>query len=98
MLLLTLEETLSTRTEPNANSFVSSRTRLAAYASLLPLNDALHQLKSYADVYRQKYTMTVLSFRLVSVATIGDDSDASMLLDLGVEMITRQFAARLADA
>jgi len=98
MLLLTVEEVLATRTEPNASTFVSSRARLVAYATALPLNDAMHQMKAYCDVYRQKYTMTALTFRLVSVATIDGNSDEALLRDLGVESIDRKFAARLADA
>ncbi|KJK06098.1 hypothetical protein UB46_43105 [Burkholderiaceae bacterium 16] len=98
MLLLTVEEVLATRSAPNATTFVSSRERMVAFATLLPLNDALQQIKAYSDVYKQKYTMTALDFRLISVANIGDDGDENLLRDLGVETINRSFAARLADA
>ncbi|WP_020203057.1 MULTISPECIES: hypothetical protein [Cupriavidus] len=98
MLLLTVEEWLATRTEPHIDTFVSSRTRLAAYATRLELGDALRLLKRYSDVYKQKYSMTAVAFRLVSVAQIADDTDEQALRDLDVQLVTRDFADRLADA
>ncbi|WP_454724880.1 MULTISPECIES: hypothetical protein [Cupriavidus] len=98
MQLLTVEEWLATRTEPHVDTFVSSRTRLVAYATRLELGDALRLLRRYSDVYKQKYSMTAVAFRLISVAQIADDTDEQALRDLDVQFIARDFVDRLADA
>lgn len=98
MLLLTVEECLATREEPHSNRFVSSRTRTVAFSTLLDLTTALRLLKRYSDVYKQKYTMTSMEFRLLGVSQISDNTDEMALRDLGVETIGPDFADRLADA
>ena len=88
MLMLTCEEWMASREAEGSTVYRDVRTRQLAFVSNKPLRQAMQHLVAYRQAYVNRYTMTVLHFRLLSVATIPDkEYDPITFAALGVDLI-----------
>ncbi len=62
------------------------QVQLVAFATLLPLGDAISWVKRYSDVYKHKYPSSFVEFALVSVSSI-DALTAEELSEADVQLV-----------
>lgn len=86
MILLTLNEWLGTHRD-EAGKVDRSQERTAAFVTKLPLTDALNAIKQYEVEYSRRRPTMSLTFTLLSVTTIPDDTPIESLTNLGVELV-----------
>lgn len=80
MLLITMVEWSGPQqhAEPSMRNAIQSGERLVAFATRLPLRDALVRIRRYQDAFKAHYTVRSVEFRLVAVSNIDDLSDQQL--------------------